>query len=372
MLRLRQSRAQNALRNSSTARAFALAFSGAAFLSGCGFVKMEPREPWRAQAEIACMKSGIIRQSQWVRPSKPIEGPGPCGSDMPLRVAAFQNDTQASAVSSFASMAMPKFTQGAGTLELTVLKPEATLTCPMVAWTDDWVAGAVQPAASAWFGQGVREIRTGGSYNCRRRNHNPNARLSEHAFGNAIDVMSFVLADGNVITVKGGWRGTQQEQGFLRDVLNAACQRFKTVLGPGADALHHDHFHLDLARHDSKGQRRYCKPKVEAPTRPISGAFGPAASPVFAPPSGMLARPGALAPAPPVNSGFAGERQAPEIEDDFDPRAFDVTASTLDLPRPRHRDAEKQPLPAPSSRIQAAPPTMDGSVMRPNISGHLY
>lgn len=331
---------------------------------------MEPREPWRAQAEIACMKSGIIRQSQWIRPSKPIEGPGPCGSEMPLKVAAFQNDTQASA--SFASMALPNFTQGAGALELTVLKPEATLTCPMVAWTDDWVAGVVQPASTAWFGQGVREIRTAGSYACRRRNHNPNARLSEHAFGNAIDVISFVLADGNVVTVKGGWGGTQQEQGFLREALYGACQRFRTVLGPGADALHRDHFHLDLARHDARGLRRYCKPKIEAPPRPESGAFGPAASQVFAPQAGVLARPGTFAPAPAASAGIAGERETPEIEGEFDPRAFDITASTSDLPRPRRRDAENQPLPAPSNRIQASPPAREGPALRPSFGGHLY
>ncbi len=129
----------------------------------------------------------------------------------------------------------------------------------MVAWTDDWITTAVQPAAIAWFGQGIREIRTAGSYACRRRNHQANARLSEHAFGNAIDIMSFVFNDGNVVTVKGGWRGTEQEQGFLRDVFHGACQRFKTVLGPGSDALHYDHFHLDLARHDARGQRRYCR-----------------------------------------------------------------------------------------------------------------
>ncbi len=329
-----------------------------AFLSGCGFVKFEPREPWRAEAELACMKSGIVKTSQMIRPTKPIDGPGPCGADLPLKVSAFQNDPQAVAVA-LASTGAPQQGFSQGIVELTVVKPEATLGCPMVAWTDDWIAGSVQPAAVAWFGQSVKEIRTAGSYACRRRNHQAGARLSEHAFGNAIDVMSFVMNDGNVITVKGGWRGTEQEQGFLRDVFHGACQRFKTVLGPGSDALHYDHFHLDLARHDARGQRRYCKPMVAAPQRPAPGSFGPGANPWGGPqnpyayrapipglpiPSAttdMLAarNPAPVStPAPRLRDDFDADNGGnKEVEPEFDPKEFDVnTGSIGDLPRARH------------------------------------
>lgn len=336
-------------------------------LTGCSFMRAEPREPWRAEAELACMRSGIVKQSSYIRPTKPIDGPGPCGSDLPLKVSAFENDPKAVAMA-LASTSAPQSGFESGLVNLTVLKPEATLGCPMVAWTDDWIATAVQPAAIAWFGQGVKEIRTGGSYACRRRNHNPNARLSEHAFGNAIDVMSFVLNDGSVITVKGGWRGTEQEQGFLRDTFHSACERFKTVLGPGSDALHYDHFHLDLAHHDARGQRRYCKPQVAAPQRPLPGSFGPGVNPggpknpyafnaqpqqpafpqqmangalYQRPPQPMLTPQapvgGALAPA--RRSSFDSEseaRQDNEVEPDFDPKQFDLTTGALpDLPRPR-------------------------------------
>lgn len=313
------------------------------------------------------MRSGIVKQSTFIRQTKPIDGPGPCGADLPLKVSAFANDGQALALA-LASTGTPDAGFSQGLLELTVLKPEATLGCPMVAWTDDWLATGVQPAAIAWFGQGVKEVRTAGSYACRRRNHMANARLSEHAFGNAIDVMSFMLNDGYVVTVKGGWRGTEQEQGFLRDVFHGACQRFRTVLGPGSDALHYDHFHFDLAHHDARGQRRYCKPQVAAPQRPQPGTFGPGVNPggplnpyaynqtpltpqrqatatlynrppapVGAPlppsNSGMIAAPPRSAP----SQGFAGEeRQDNEIEPDFDPSQFDiVTGSIPDLPRPR-------------------------------------
>ena len=337
----------------------ALAIGGGVLLSGCGFVKFEQREAWRAQAEIACMRSGIIRESQYVRPTKPIDGPGPCGTDLPLKVSAFQNDVAAfgaTQASAYASMTMPRLPNDVSALQFTLLKPEATMGCPMVAWTDNWVAEAVQPAAIAWFGQGVKEIRTGGAYACRRRNHNPNAKLSEHAYGNAIDVMSFILADGNVVTVKGGWRGSQQEQGFLRDVLHGACERFKTVLGPGSDALHYDHFHLDLAHHDQRGQRRYCKPKLNAPQRPLMGTFGREMPPVNGAYLGPIQKPDMLAARPPANSGISGERLPVEIEGEFDPKDFDTTGSTLDLPRPRHRTTDTQPLPKPSPGLFATEP----------------
>ena len=36
-------------------------------------------------------------------------------------------------------------------------------------------------------------------------------------------------------------------QSFRQRLKDATCQRFKTVLGPGSDAYHVDHIHLDLA-----------------------------------------------------------------------------------------------------------------------------
>lgn len=374
---------------------FALLSAGlGVFLSGCGFARFEPREPWRAEAELACMKSGLVRESQFIRQTKPIDGPGPCGTDLPLKVGAFQNDHQSVALA-LASTGVNANSFAQGLVEMTVIKPEVTMGCPMVAWTDDWIATAVQPAAIAWFGQGIREIRTAGAYACRRRNHQANARLSEHAFGNAIDIMSFVFNDGNVVTVKGGWRGSEQEQGFLRDVFHGACQRFKTVLGPGSDALHYDHFHLDLARHDARGQRRYCKPQVAAPQRPAPGTYGPGVNPWGGPQNPYafrtdqggqppLGQQGQIAagPRPPgqpvprlpaTGSGMLPEQgrgpgAAPktldaqaaefELEPEFDPSQFDLaTGSIGDLPQRRLPGLPApRPQPLPQGSEAAEPP----------------
>ena len=136
--------------------------------------------------------------------------------------------------------------------------PPATLACPVVSALDRWVTEAVQPAAQRWFGQPVVEIKQISAYSCRGMNGNPYARISEHAFGNALDIAGFVLADGHVITVRRGWVGTPEEQGFLHDVQSAACNFFSTVLAPGSNRFHYDHIHVDLMQRDSG--RQICEP----------------------------------------------------------------------------------------------------------------
>ncbi len=140
------------------------------------------------------------------------------------------------------------------------MKPAATLACPIVSVLDHWIAEAVQPAAMRWFGSPVVEIKQISAYSCRGMNGNPNAHISEHAFGNALDVAAFTLADGRRISVRDGWHGLAEEQGFLRDVQGAACQRFNTVLAPGSNAYHYDHIHVDLMRRASG--RIICEPSA--------------------------------------------------------------------------------------------------------------
>ena len=154
----------------------------------------------------------------------------------------------------------PVRTRPAGPVSVT---PAATLACPLVSVLDQWIDTAVQPAALRWFGQPVVEIKQITAYSCRGMNGNSNARISEHAFGNAIDIAVFTLADGRKIAVKTGWHGAPEEQGFLHDVQGAACDRFTTVLAPGSDAYHYDHIHVDLMRRASG--RRACNP------HPVSG-----------------------------------------------------------------------------------------------------
>ena len=213
------------------------------FFTGCSTVERAQRPAWREQAEKACIAEHRVTLSRYIQPrGREIDGPGICGLTHPFMVGALSQ-------------------------ERVQLDTVATLDCPMIAALDEWIDGVVQPVAQARFGQPITQIDTMGSYSCRGMNGQANARISEHAFGNAIDIGGFRLADGRRITVVHDWtRGDEQTQAFLRDVHAGACKTFTTVLGPGANVFHYNHIHVDLAMHggSSRGLRHICKPIPDA------------------------------------------------------------------------------------------------------------
>jgi hypothetical protein len=127
----------------------------------------------------------------------------------------------------------------------------------MVHALEFWAERVVLPEAHRYLRARVVGIGILSSYSCRPMNGVDGALLSEHGHANAVDVSGFVLEDGSVVTVRAGWGGTPPERHFLRAVHRGSCNVFTTVLGPDYDRLHHDHFHLDLARHTDHG--RICK-----------------------------------------------------------------------------------------------------------------
>jgi len=135
------------------------------------------------------------------------------------------------------------------------LQNGATLNCGVVSPLNDFLNGVAQPAALLAFGEPIRATKVAASYGCRARNNKWGAKMSEHGFGNAIDLSEFTLASGRKVSVAGGWRGDPEEREFLRNLHQGACTHFTTVLGPKSDRHHHDHFHLDLAPR----KRSYCR-----------------------------------------------------------------------------------------------------------------
>lgn len=124
-----------------------------------------------------------------------------------------------------------------------------SMTCPLARTFSQWVNNGVRPAARVYLGSEVVGVTTMGTYSCRNINGASSGRLSEHAFANAVDVAGFELADGRRITIKGDWRNRDPKvQGFLKAVHTSACRRFKTILSPDYNALHHDHLHFDMGR----------------------------------------------------------------------------------------------------------------------------
>jgi hypothetical protein len=133
----------------------------------------------------------------------------------------------------------------------------ATMNCGMAYPLKRWLEHEVQPAAQRSFGESVVSIDVAASYACRARNNTRGAKMSEHGFGNAIDIAAFTLESGRRVSVLDGWHGGRDERRFLRGVHDAACGPFRTVLGPESDRHHRDHFHLDLQ--NRRNGSTYCR-----------------------------------------------------------------------------------------------------------------
>lgn len=124
------------------------------------------------------------------------------------------------------------------------VKPEALMNCAIAEAVAKFSIETVSKLAKQELGSELKSVQQASGYVCRPRNGTH--KLSEHAFGNAFDIASFTLSDGTVVEVT-ATRNPKESQ-FLSKVRTAACGPFKTVLGPGSDADHATHFHLDLAK----------------------------------------------------------------------------------------------------------------------------
>ena len=172
-------------------------------------------------------------------PLDPIGQPGGCGAPAPVSVSRVAG------------------------VDLT---PAATLTCDMAAALHGWVSGTLKPAARERLKTEVTAIGTATSYACRRRNNSFMGKMSEHGRANALDMAGFTFAEGTKAVAVGGgnWGegilaspGVSRDGSFLEAVRQGACRHFTTVLGPGSDPYHGDHFHVDVLRR--KNDYRICQ-----------------------------------------------------------------------------------------------------------------
>jgi hypothetical protein len=134
-----------------------------------------------------------------------------------------------------------------------------TLTCGMALALSRWEQ-VMQEQARRELGQRVVRLTQGGTYNCRKM-----VRfdfVSEHSYANAIDIREIQLSNGRRLNVAqhfGALAAPPQtkEARFLRSLAERAFDErlFSVVLTPYWDRLHHDHFHLDLARYHVDGAR---------------------------------------------------------------------------------------------------------------------
>lgn len=167
--------------------------------------------------EIACRRE-LQRLGVSYRDLAPIDDGGECRIDHPVEVSGFSGGIK--------------------------LSPPATLTCAMAVTVARWTKNELAPAARMRYLSGVNTIRQGSSYSCRRIRGTSVA--SEHSKGNALDIMSIKLDNGREIDVRRPGFFAFRQRGLLNTVRAEGCDYFTTVLGPGYDADHKDHFHFDI------------------------------------------------------------------------------------------------------------------------------
>src|SRR5215204_1279566 len=116
---------------------------------------------------------------------------------------------------------------------------------------------ALGPLASSLRWLIVRRHRRRPGFVCRNRNHQIGGKLSAHASGLAVDIASFELANGEVLSIAEA--KDERKMAVLATLRTAACGWFTTIPGPGSDAAHATHWHLDIERHGSSDRYRICQ-----------------------------------------------------------------------------------------------------------------
>jgi hypothetical protein len=168
-------------------------------------------------AEVDCRKQ-LKRLGVKYRDLGPINEGGACRIDHPVQVSALSGGIE--------------------------IKPAVTLNCQMAATFAQWTKRELAPSARMRYLSGIKSIRQGSGYSCRKINGTSVA--SEHSTGNALDVMAITLNNGRTIDVRKPGFFAFRQRGLLNKVRAEGCDYFTTVLGPGYNRDHADHFHFDI------------------------------------------------------------------------------------------------------------------------------
>lgn len=147
---------------------------------------------------------------------------GSCGIDWPVRVTSLSGNIR--------------------------MQPAAKLTCEMALTFAKWTKNELAPAARTRYLSGIKRINNG-TYSCRRIAGS--RTMSSHSKGNAIDIMSIDLENGRNLDVRKPGFFAFRQRGLLNTVRADGCSYFTTVLGPGYNYDHRNHFHFDLMQRKS-------------------------------------------------------------------------------------------------------------------------
>lgn len=117
--------------------------------------------------------------------------------------------------------------------------------CPLALSSALFISQQARPLTKRYTGSELARIDHLGSFACRNIYHRPDARRSEHATAEALDIAAFRLANGERVTVLNGWKATTT-QPWLKAMLAASCGYYGNGLGPEYNAAHANHFHLGM------------------------------------------------------------------------------------------------------------------------------
>jgi len=134
----------------------------------------------------------------------------------------------------------------------------ALMRCDTARHLSHWLRDFVRPASALLPGQPrLVGLVAGSTYQCRETVGNGGGKTSEHAFGNAFDIAAFRFDNGTTIEVAPRKDDGDLLESFQHAVRATACLHFATVLGPGSNAAHDNHLHLDIKAR--KGGYRLCQ-----------------------------------------------------------------------------------------------------------------
>lgn len=139
------------------------------------------------------------------------------------------------------------------------LEPKATLRCETALQLAQMTRAMIEPAAALGLPDKGRltTIHQASGYICRNRNSAAEGKISEHARGNGIDIVSLEFEKATVPMAVVRQEDSDLASAFQRALNAVACLYFSTVLSPGSDASHQDHLHLDVLRRNNG--YRYCR-----------------------------------------------------------------------------------------------------------------
>jgi hypothetical protein len=134
-----------------------------------------------------------------------------------------------------------------------------TMACLFSRQFTSWVRDVAAPLTLAYMNSKLASIETGPGFVCRTRYDKPDEKVSEHAKGNAIDVAAFNMEDGRRLSVKDASASTTIEGVLMKTLRSTGCGYFTTILGPGSNEAHKEHFHFDYGMHGNTYNYRICE-----------------------------------------------------------------------------------------------------------------